>query len=138
MPLLALLGAILLLFSIDLRKALRDRRQWPLLAAALLGLLLVAKGKVLIGAALVLAVAFWMRAPRWRRQLSSAAPAPAARLDRSEACDLLGVAPDADRATILAAHRRLIARNHPDQGGTEGLAARLNAARDALLQQARH
>ena len=51
----------------------------------------------------------------------------------TEAYALLGLPSDADRDAIVAAHRRLIARNHPDQGGTQALAARLNVARDLLL-----
>ena len=34
---------------------------------------------------------------------------------------------------IQSAYLRLIKRIHPDQGGTEGLASKLNAARDRLL-----
>lgn len=63
-------------------------------------------------------------------------PAPAP--DQSEiarARALLGLAPDADAAAIRAAHRRLIASVHPDKGGTEALAAQINAARDLLLQE---
>jgi len=51
-----------------------------------------------------------------------------------QACAILGVAPDATRAEIEAAYRRLIRRAHPDQGGTSGLAAQLNAARDRLVK----
>ncbi len=54
-------------------------------------------------------------------------------LDRDRARSLLGVGPQATRDDILAAHRRLVARVHPDAGGTEALAAELNAARDLLL-----
>ena len=36
---------------------------------------------------------------------------------------------------INAAWKRLMGRAHPDQGGTEGLASRLNAARDRLLKR---
>lgn len=62
-------------------------------------------------------------------------PAPRSEgLSLKEARDILGVAPDADAAAVNAAWRRLMARAHPDQGGTEGLAARLNAARDRLLK----
>ena len=48
---------------------------------------------------------------------------------------LLGVRSDAGRDEILTAHRRLMVRVHPDAGGTSGLAAELNAARDLLLRQ---
>ena len=53
----------------------------------------------------------------------------------AEACDLLGVAPDASPAEIKAAYVRLMQRAHPDAGGSKGLAAQLNAARDALLKR---
>jgi hypothetical protein len=46
----------------------------------------------------------------------------------------LGVGPEASRAEIHSAWRRLIAHAHPDQGGSHGLAAYLNAARDKLLK----
>ena len=53
----------------------------------------------------------------------------------AEAAKLLGVAPDADVETILAAHKRLIAKVHPDAGGTAELAAGINRARDTLLKK---
>lgn len=62
---------------------------------------------------------------------------PAGGMDAAEAEALLEVSPDADRAAILSAHRRLIARVHPDAGGSAELARRVNAARDTLLTQLR-
>jgi hypothetical protein len=53
----------------------------------------------------------------------------------AEARALLGVQVGASRSEINTAWKRLMARAHPDQGGTEGLAARLNAARDHLLKR---
>ncbi|MFY8140315.1 MAG: J domain-containing protein, partial [Caulobacter sp.] len=53
----------------------------------------------------------------------------------SEAREILGVGPDATREEIQAAYGRLIRAVHPDAGGTSGLAARLNAARDTLLRK---
>lgn len=55
-------------------------------------------------------------------------------LSEAEARSILGVSPDATPEAVNAAWRRLMGRAHPDQGGTEGLAARLNAARDRLLK----
>ena len=51
----------------------------------------------------------------------------------TEARAILGVGPDATRTEIQAAYARLIRLAHPDTGGTAGLAAQLNAARDRLL-----
>jgi DnaJ homolog subfamily C member 19 len=53
----------------------------------------------------------------------------------SDAAKLLGVEQDAGAETIIAAHKRLIAKVHPDTGGSAELAARVNAARDVLLKQ---
>jgi hypothetical protein len=51
----------------------------------------------------------------------------------TEARSILGVGPDASKSEIQAAYARLIRLAHPDKGGTAGLAAQLNAARDRLL-----
>jgi curved DNA-binding protein CbpA len=55
-------------------------------------------------------------------------------MSESQARSLLGVEPGATPAEIRAAYTRLMKRAHPDQGGTAGLAAQLNAARDRLLK----
>lgn len=52
-----------------------------------------------------------------------------------EAREILGVGEGASREEIQAAYGRLIRAVHPDAGGTSGLAARLNAARDTLLRK---
>jgi DnaJ homolog subfamily C member 19 len=53
----------------------------------------------------------------------------------SEAAKLLGVESGADAETIIAAHKKLIAKVHPDAGGNAELASRVNLARDTLLKQ---
>jgi hypothetical protein len=53
----------------------------------------------------------------------------------TEARSILGVGPDATADEIRSAHGRLIRLAHPDKGGTAGLAAQLNAARDRLLKR---
>jgi hypothetical protein len=78
-------------------------------------------------------------APDWRSHGGGASgeapPAsnPRGGMTRAEAARLLGVAEDADEATIKAAHRRLMMKVHPDHGGTDELAARLNDAKRVLL-----
>lgn len=54
-------------------------------------------------------------------------------MTREEAALILGVVPDASVEAIRAAHRTLITKNHPDKGGNDYLAAKINQARDVLL-----
>jgi DnaJ homolog subfamily C member 19 len=56
-----------------------------------------------------------------------------ANLTRDEAYDVLGLEPGATEQEILAAHRRLMRVAHPDAGGSDWLASRINQARDTLL-----
>lgn len=60
---------------------------------------------------------------------------PKGRMSADEAAKLLGIPVDADAAAIAEAHRRLIAKVHPDAGGSAELAAQVNLARDVLLQR---
>ncbi len=70
-------------------------------------------------------------APRPRRPDP---PAPRGAMPLTQARSILGVEESASRAEIQAAYTRLMKRAHPDKGGSEGLAAQLNAARDRLLK----
>jgi DnaJ family protein C protein 19 len=55
--------------------------------------------------------------------------------DEAQARAVLGVRRDATREEIVDAHRRLIARVHPDRGGSGEQAHAANAARDLLLNR---
>ena len=54
-------------------------------------------------------------------------------MSRDEAYQVLGLQAGASKAEIRDAHRRLMRGAHPDAGGSNWLAARINQARDILL-----
>lgn len=91
--------------------------------------LLAARGAWL-PAAILAAAGLWLTVSSRHRP---AAPRGEA-MSAAEARSLLGVSAEATRQEINTAWKRLMARAHPDQGGTDGLASRLNAARDRLLK----
>lgn len=107
------------------------------LGAALVGAVMAAKGKPLVGAPLLLgATLFFFTQGQKSVKKEPARQVQTESADVAKARALLGVSADADAAEIRAAHRRLIASVHPDRGGTEALAAQINAARDLLLASA--
>ena len=53
-----------------------------------------------------------------------------------EACQLLQISPTASRQDINAAYKRLMLETHPDKGGSNAKAARLNEAREILFRHA--
>lgn len=71
--------------------------------------------------------------PDWRAA-SGVREADNGRMTREEACQILGLAPDADRDAIKEAHRRLMVKLHPDHGGSTYLASKINQAKDVLLK----
>lgn len=53
-------------------------------------------------------------------------------MTEAEALSVLGLSKGADPPAIDAAHKRMIVRAHPDRGGSDYLAAKVNEARDVL------
>jgi hypothetical protein len=81
--------------------------------------------KLLIALVVIGMVYSWLR----RGVVSGSAMRPA------EARELLNIHVGATADEIRAAHRRMMARVHPDAGGSAGLATRVNAARDTLIAE---
>ncbi len=79
------------------------------------------------------------RFPGWRDDVESDPAAGTGRatdagpMTDEEAYQVLGLAPGAGEAEIRAAHRNLMKRFHPDQGGSTFLASKINEAKDRLL-----
>jgi DnaJ-domain-containing protein 1 len=75
--------------------------------------------------------------PDWREQGAPGAaqePPASGPMTREQAWEILGLEPGASRDAVLAAHRRLMQRLHPDRGGSNWLAAQINRAKDVLLE----
>ena len=81
--------------------------------------------KLLIALVVIGMVYSWLR----RGVVSGSGMRPA------EARELLNIHVGATADEIRAAHRRMMARVHPDAGGSAGLATRVNAARDILIAE---
>jgi hypothetical protein len=73
----------------------------------------------------------WREADQGERQGRGAGGA----MSRREALEVLGLAEGASAADIIRAHRALMKKFHPDHGGSTTLAARVNQAKDVLMQR---
>jgi hypothetical protein len=108
-----------------------------------LGGLLAVVGLGLLGQRALLAAYFDRRNAGWREDADSGAaagkadPARSGKMTEEEAYQILGIAPGASAEEIGRAHRQLMKKLHPDQGGSNYLAARVNAAKDVLLRSHR-
>lgn len=58
-------------------------------------------------------------------------------MSEREACEVLGLSTDCTEEDIVLAHRRLIQKLHPDRGGNDYLAAKINEAKGVLLRRYR-
>lgn len=148
---LALLVAGLQAFERASIETIKSLLAWiAALAGLVLLLLLVLTGR---GPVAFLALSFLypllrQHIARWlaragQRQQSGQPPPPGSKeaprpraggpMTSEEAYNVLGLRPGASEEDIQAAYRRLMRAAHPDRGGSDWLAARVNQARDVLL-----
>jgi DnaJ domain len=84
------------------------------------------------------------RQPGWREHAQGDAAAgsrtraaASGKMTEEEAYQILGVQPGATAEDVSRAHRSLMKKLHPDQGGSTYLAARVNEAKEVLLRRHR-
>jgi hypothetical protein len=71
---------------------------------------------------------------RWETPRQRTKPQSSSAMSRDEALAVLGLPKGATSESIRTAHRRLMKELHPDRGGSDYLAAKVNQAKDVLLQ----
>lgn len=135
------LAALLMLFlhwwaNTDVRSARQALLCGIVLICIAFALMLVAAGKGLM-AIVPVGYAVWrMAGSRLAGRVGTTGERPAPHrggMSRDEALEVLGLQPGASEDEINAAYRRLMAQVHPDKGGNDWMASKLNEARRTLL-----
>jgi DnaJ-like protein len=81
------------------------------------------------------------REPGWREQAQAQGDTAGqgatrrGKMTEEEACQILGVPASASEPEISRAHRGLMKKLHPDQGGSTYLAAQINEAKEVLMRR---
>lgn len=149
--LIAIFIILAALYWLGRKWSVPNQRPKMLLIAALLVIAILAlTGKLSLvmaacGAAITALIRFWPLISRaeplirrfWQKyenQADQSVSIPNGAMTREQAFKVLGLAPGASEQEIIQAHRRLIAKVHPDTGGSDFLAAQINLAKKALLK----
>ena len=81
------------------------------------------------------AIPFVQRFFKNSHQRQNRNPQDPSQMTRQKAFDILGLKEGCSQEDIIKAHRKLMQKLHPDQGGSDYLAAQINEARAYLLKQ---
>ncbi|MDG1287467.1 MAG: DnaJ domain-containing protein [Rickettsiales bacterium] len=140
MPLIALIVGILLVFVIH-RLVVGSNKgsslaRWILGGGMIVTLFLASRvfgGRILY--AFIPAIQAWMvgGGKGKARTETHASTLAKTGMSREEAALILGVEAGASEAQVKAAYKKLMKKLHPDQGGNDYLASKLNAAKDTLM-----
>lgn len=87
----------------------------------------------LTGRAAILSFEAWRKAPPRMRRFYDGGFEP--EMTRREAALILGVRESAAKDKVLAAHRKVMIANHPDAGGSDYIATKINEAKAKLLKK---
>jgi hypothetical protein len=112
------------------------KQQLPPLLLGIAGAFFAARGNLIIGAVAIGIAVTWYRGLTWRLFGTRAKQSDQYAID--EARFMLGVSRFDNEASVRERHAALIAKNHPDRGGSEERAKELNAARDLLIRDLRN
>jgi hypothetical protein len=137
LTLLAIIAALFAVLMLARLAGARRRfvaRNAAAIIAATAAILVAMRGQAWLGAILGIgAAALYLYSGRPRPRVRPSVNGGA--MSDSQARAILGVRLGATEQEIRTAFRQRIARAHPDRGGSNEEAARLTAARDALLRR---
>lgn len=118
-------AAVVVIVLVAIGLALRGL--WPV-AMSLFG------GLMVYGKPVLKAFGLWQTIKGFK-QTASVKNAPiTAAMDKAQARKILELEDQASAEEIIAAHKKMMAKNHPDKGGSTYLASQINQAKDVLLK----
>ncbi|HCH32139.1 MAG TPA: hypothetical protein DE045_04245 [Oceanospirillaceae bacterium] len=118
-------AAVVVIVLVAIGLALRGL--WPV-AMSLFG------GLMVYGKPVLKAFGIWQTIKGFKQAASTKKAPTTAAMDKAQARQILEVGEDASNEEITDAHKRMMAKNHPDRGGSTYLASQINQAKDILLK----
>ncbi len=122
----------------QVRGLARQIMGWAIIAGAgflmLRGASNIAIPLFVLGAGLVGESSLFPKGVSWPGRQPPSAP-PRTNMNSAEAYAVLGLKPGATADDVRAAHKRLMKDFHPDKGGSDYLAVKINQAKDLLIQE---
>jgi len=118
-------AAVVVIVLVAIGLALRGL--WPV-AMSLFG------GLMVYGKPVLQAFGLWQSIKGFNNPKPNKTEASSGTMDAQQARQILEVNEDASDEEIADAHKRMMAKNHPDKGGSTYLASQINQAKDVLLK----